>query len=557
MTTESPHRVIIERIEPRTWNLRLRDNKTDQVHEVELRGEGPWSVDLNGVPQVDAHGEKAPRQQAQVAPPPDDAITLKLESDPSTGGARVAATGRGATAWTSAQETLLGSKWFRDAKGAPVVLLDDSPTLIRDIEAALPRVKLDLSKYTLGGQLQHLDPPAASRPVRGSPKKGGLGWAGKPEPVSHADIVLRVVNQRRPNDMVSISASGVRGELDAENVQAWVDQHGGPLGPWEKFGSWQQAFVRDRPGLLEELADMFPGVGLDVGLYQRPGEHSTNPSPPVTPDEPKPVPVNKPSTEPAAPKPARKGRKRAEPAAGPGPGGLEWTPIDEHGNEGLAARWGEGQFKLLHVGNDRYGLFYERDGGGYETLKCGTLDVGKEAAAERVSGTRPAAPLDAQLARLACAPSPKTGRPSNDEITLRLTRSDSTRAVAVIVATGDRVHEWVFSNNSALDRPWLENPEHLPEIRIHDSPTLVADLRKQFPGVNIDTSAFKKLKPESDMNEATESTPRTAAAHKTPLEAPPKAPEKTPPSDIAGQDRELLGSFTSELESVLDEDDDD
>ena len=38
---DATNRVIIERIEPRTWALRVRDAQTDQVHELELRGGGP------------------------------------------------------------------------------------------------------------------------------------------------------------------------------------------------------------------------------------------------------------------------------------------------------------------------------------------------------------------------------------------------------------------------------------------------------------------------------------------------------------------------------------
>src|SRR5690606_3042161 len=99
---------------------------------------------------------------------------------------------------------------------------------------------------------------------------------------------------------------------------------------------------------------------------------------------------------PAAPNATPRGRKKAKPEPGAGPGGLTWEPVSDRGSDGLAARWGEGQFKLLHVGGDKYGLFYEHDGGGFDTLACGSLEDGKAAAGERVAGAREPVPLDAR-----------------------------------------------------------------------------------------------------------------------------------------------------------------
>ena len=87
--TDSPNPVIIEKIEPRTWALHVRDTRTDEVHELELRGNGPWKIDVDG--KATALTGKA---QKQVAPPPDDAVTLRLER--AAGTVRVGAVGRGA-----------------------------------------------------------------------------------------------------------------------------------------------------------------------------------------------------------------------------------------------------------------------------------------------------------------------------------------------------------------------------------------------------------------------------------------------------------------------------
>jgi hypothetical protein len=52
-------------------------------------------------------------------------------------------------------------------------------------------------------------------------------------------------------------------------------------------------------------------------------------------------------------------------------GDLGWEETTEEGRSGIFARWGTGQFKILHAGNDTYALFYEWDGGKWERLACG------------------------------------------------------------------------------------------------------------------------------------------------------------------------------------------
>jgi hypothetical protein len=701
--TDSSQRVIIERIEPRTWNLRLRDNKTDQVHDIELRGHGPWSVELNGKAEVSSTGDAGAK--AQVAPPPDDAITLRLVR--SDGGVRVSAVGRGAKAWAGKQATLLGSRWFLDDKGAPVVLLADRPTLISEIKAALPQVSLDLSKYEGAGQPDDpkepetvakrgpgkVEPtaPATPPPVARGFKQGGRGFAGKVLRAADTDIRLELSNIGRSDDKVSITAT-IREGGSGDALRAWTEQRATSLGPWQTAGDSFVALVRDRKTLPEELAEMFPGVRLDVGMYQRPGAKSQAPDLPIVSEDPgavkilddtirrlsesfivdpvdqgfefrtvllrsdratgvhegvpvgtallriKLVPAAGPTivakdweplrktlktlkrpasqfevlreyitetvkkaaaaarTGPGAPQPAApndastptatgkpRGRKKAEPAAGPGPGDLMWTPIVDRGTEGLAARWGEGHFKLLHVGAERYGLFYERDGGGFETLACGSLEAGKAAAGERVAGAREPAPLDARLAQVACAAERKTGRPSNEEITLHISRSENARAVVVIQASGDRVFEWALLNKSVLGGEWFRSEDGLPERRIHDSLTILAELRKEFPGVNIDTKAYKKLtrasaEPVAEPDETApartdEPVKEPTLAESRPAEPPPaearpddtrhaeedKPPPAEPPTpavpDQASQDAALMRSIQEQLAGMLDEED--
>lgn len=701
--TESSNRVIIEGIEPRSWALRVRDTKTDQVHELELRGGGPWKIEFNGKAEVADGGGKT---RTQVAAPPDDAITLRLERSGDPDAVRVGAVGRGAKAWADAQGTLLGSRWFHDAMGAPVVLLEDRPSLVEEIRVALPAVRIDLSKYTAEPSSQPDAPgvivPAANTAPPASLKKSRRGFGGKVKVPPDTDIELRLSNIERADDRVSIVATGRREEVDAAEVLEWVQQRAKSLGPWGPDGTGQLALVRDSATFPEKLLGQFPDIHLDLRMYKRPGVELPDRGSPVAPEnmvfseisraiereDPRMVRIlhesirllsenfiviprtagygfrsvqlrsdrsagvfdglpigtlllqvtlhhnadptiltkdweplketlralNRPArqfemlreyvsnavnsassaarvlvaepaqipearepastpqgdaTQPADAVPARtptaaprqtaksRGRKKARPEPGPGPGGLSWEPLEDGGVEGLAARWGEGQFKLLQIGGDRYGLFYEHDGGGYETLLCGSLDDGKTAAGERISSSRPA--LDLEAAQVACATTRRTGPPTHDEITLHLRRMEGQRPDLIIRATGDRVHEWIFNNNSILGHVWERGEDDFPVASIFDSPAIVANLRKDFPGVNIDTSAYKKPKTESVT--ATQPAPETPAV--TPTPAPdvrptpePPVPDATPAADDqAGQDAELMRSFTSELDSMLDEED--
>lgn len=86
-------------------------------------------------------------------------------------------------------------------------------------------------------------------------------------------------------------------------------------------------------------------------------------------------------------------------------GELGWQETTEAGRSGLFARWGKGQFKLLHAGNDNYALFYEWDGGKWERIGCGAADELMKLAEARAESEIPGPPLtniNLEFARLLC-----------------------------------------------------------------------------------------------------------------------------------------------------------
>lgn len=86
-------------------------------------------------------------------------------------------------------------------------------------------------------------------------------------------------------------------------------------------------------------------------------------------------------------------------------GKLGWQEITVDGRSGLMARWGKGQFKILHAGDDTYALFYEWDGGRWERIGCGSADDLMHVAAKRAEEEIPRPPLTTltlEMARLYC-----------------------------------------------------------------------------------------------------------------------------------------------------------
>lgn len=86
-------------------------------------------------------------------------------------------------------------------------------------------------------------------------------------------------------------------------------------------------------------------------------------------------------------------------------GGLGWKEITVDGRSGLMARWGKGQFKILHAGDDTHALFYEWDGGKWERIGCGSAADLMHVAAKRAEEEIPRPPLTTltlEMARLYC-----------------------------------------------------------------------------------------------------------------------------------------------------------
>jgi hypothetical protein len=86
-------------------------------------------------------------------------------------------------------------------------------------------------------------------------------------------------------------------------------------------------------------------------------------------------------------------------------GELGWQETTEAGRSGLFARWGKGQFKILHAGNDTYALFYEWDGGKWERIACGAAEDLMKLAGAKAEDDLPGPPLtniNLEFARLLC-----------------------------------------------------------------------------------------------------------------------------------------------------------
>ena len=163
----------ITKIEVLGYAVTVTDTETNEGQRLELRGDGPWNLDEAAI-AVDTR-----KVHRQVAPPRSDAITLRLVRGRDK--VQIAAIGRGAKAWTSAQGTLLESRWELDPSGAPVAHFTDRATLVDEIRAALPSVALDLSHYHAD------DGPSATSAKRSRAKReeptpaGGKAGGAKPD----------------------------------------------------------------------------------------------------------------------------------------------------------------------------------------------------------------------------------------------------------------------------------------------------------------------------------------------------------------------------------------
>ena len=234
-------------------------------------------------------------------------------------------------------------------------------------------------------------------------------------PPPDSAITLRIACTRE-DTRVRIGATG-------SGAKAWTAHQRTLLGAqWQLDAQGAPfALLEKTPTLLDDLRAAHPDAAIDTAdcqdtdlLYSgrtasdtaarhsagragRRGEKAATEAPAAA-ETPTPAPaqvVAEPETRPDPPA-KRHRRKREKPAAGPGE--LTWSPITENGVEGFSAPWKDGVYKLLHVAGDAYGLFYEREAGGYDMILCGDLDEAKAAAAEHMSGM----PVS-QVARAACA----------------------------------------------------------------------------------------------------------------------------------------------------------
>ena len=153
---------IIDEIQPTAWRLRIRDESTGKTEEVALRPGEPWKVRVGGTakPKAEPTEQKPaaekPRPEPAAAPaePPKTSTEplpkdLKLSLENGSSNTVVAtAHGRGAAAWAKTQKRLLGRKWDETTEGNPFVMLRNSPTLLEDLERALPGIRLDTKRYT-------------------------------------------------------------------------------------------------------------------------------------------------------------------------------------------------------------------------------------------------------------------------------------------------------------------------------------------------------------------------------------------------------------------------
>jgi hypothetical protein len=285
-------------------------------------------------------------------------------------------------------------------------------------------------------------------------------------------------------------------------------------------------------------------------------------------------------------------------------GGLGWQEITVDGRSGLQARWGKGQFKILHTGGDSHALFYEWDGGKWERIACGKADDLMRLAVARSEDEQPKAPLTTltlEVARLFCGtpdqqeaaserlrpvrspvqPEPEAHSHDKPRLSIRYSVAGETTSGPLVNVT---LQLHVGASKTALfqrDAVQLHSPKSQPEdvlealfqeVIDEDDPKLLRRLGR-FLGPVLASEKFKELteRDENDtlaedlvsaLSEASvvfddtsaTKTPRKAKAE-PPAEDAPRPPAGDTPSETEVMDKELMSSFASELENVLAEDD--
>lgn len=280
-------------------------------------------------------------------------------------------------------------------------------------------------------------------------------------------------------------------------------------------------------------------------------------------------------------------------------GGLGWQEITVEGRSGLQARWGKGQFKILHTGGDSHALFFEWDGGKWERIACGKADDLMRLAAARAEDEQPKAPplttLTLEVARLFCGtPDQKEAaserlRPvrtpiepdSKPRLSVRYSISGETTSGPVVNVTlllhtgaskpalfqrdGVQLHgaksrpkeilealfqEVIDSDDKQLLRrlgkflgPALPGERFSDLIAHEENDTLAEDL---VSALSVEDITF---------DDAAGTTPRRAKAE-PPAKESPRRPADDAPGEDELKDKELMASFAKELENVLAEEDD-
>lgn len=366
----------------------------------------------------------------------------------------------------------------------------------------------------------------------------------------------------REDTSVRVGASG-------SGAKAWTAHHRTLLGaPWQLDAHGAPfTLLAKTPTLLDDLRAAHPGVTIDTddcqdtdmffsgrtaadtaarrsaGRAGRRGERPATAAPAAEAPTLTPPVAAQPGAPPAATA-KRSRRKRETPAAGPGE--LTWSPISENGVDGFAAPWKEGAYKLLQVAGDAYGLFYERDAGGYDAILCGELDEAKAAAEQHMAGMSVT-----QLAKATCgakstkAPcrSPRTTRVhSAEELRTRYFTPRYEKAFKDAVADGMSLCADLDGLQTHSD---LSVPEALELLRERGEGAVYAleNLRSEEPR--------REAQPEPSA-EATSAPPGEPTPAPT-ITAP--APSSEPaPAPTSGADKALIDSFAAALSSFEEDD---
>jgi hypothetical protein len=252
---------------------------------------------------------------------------------------------------------------------------------------------------------------------------------------------------------------------------------------------------------------------------------------------------------------------------------LQWTAINENGRSGFVAKGTKGTYKALHVAGKTYGLFHERDEGGLDMIRCGSLEEVKAAAESEMKGMP-----GEQVVAGVCGGPTKTECPSPrgrkiytvDELLNRYTMAaagGNDRETNLRVAFKSAIEDGM-SLCADLDgkQDWkdldVDQALVLLKERGDSGPSAVYAVAEQAPRARTTRSTQRKTaradqtppapEPQVD-HEATSASPGARGEPPTP-ERPatgPAGPEPAP-----GTDEELLKSFSAELDNVLGEEDD-